>query len=105
MKVLRVRVKGTASDVPGDEYTVGSQVYRFIGDDEVDCCEEDIMKDWEHFINENASPYMLYFKFERMDIGKELNLDISREFINEYPQNAREKVIEYIVKAINEAPT
>lgn len=82
-KVLRVRVTGYAIDSNEEIYQIGGQVYRFIGNEEVDTAEEKMFKDWNHYSQKKFAPYELHFKFERLDMGKELNFVLAREFIED----------------------
>lgn len=84
-KVLRVRVQGFAIDkqmFDGSPYIISSQAYRFIGNDEVETAEQRIIDDWMHYSVPQAAPYELHFKFERLDLGKELNYSLTREYID-----------------------
>lgn len=99
-KVLRIRVRGTALDENEEEYTVGSSVYRFIGDEEVNNAEKQLVEEWKHYSTPQIAPYELHFKFERMDIGKEINYSMTREFIDD--GQGLDSLVKRIRKAVDE---
>ncbi len=81
-KVMRIRVKGIEI-VEDKEKQMGGQVYRFIGNEEVDNAESKLSEEWVHFSKAKFAPTELHFKFERLDIGKQMSYSLTREWIDD----------------------
>lgn len=99
-KVLRVRVKGIGTDPWGEPTIFGEQVWRFIGNEEVEQAQGPILDDWMHYSKPELAPVELIFKFERVDIGKQMQIIFSRDFIDDNPYEVRKRIIQAVGEAI-----